>query len=457
MALGALVLATSLAVASYASVWLVPPYLALMAWLLWPSTDRRARATAAAEASDALGSLGAVGPDEGFVESSATSWNDATLSEASLDPSAAAEADSALATVALKTKRGRTRARKAKPAPAVEPATQVTWIRVGPGKFVRVEGANAAVNDDVPAAEAERDRADVAPPLPSSFADAMLDEAEPAPAVQAEPDADALVEPQETSANEADLEVVSAIEPPPALEEALPSDAPAADDVLANTPVEAVDLHRHQPPECTDEASRPPEAADVPSASYTDDPELPMPPAEAVEDVGIEPDPEEAVDPVDVPADGDSSDPGGPAPVAECANLGTDACEDLEDVPSLTPPSPSAGRALWVALREVCPRLTFPLRSVAGRSPTRRVPRAGRGGRIAPVFRRHPRRRHMRRAWRALHARSPPAVLSFLTREATRTPHGPASRLVPAGFVPLLRPSSGRHNRSHHSAVVLAA
>ena len=368
-ALGALVLATSLALACYASAWLVPPYLALMAWLLGPSIDRRARATAAG-ASRAAASFGAVGPDAGQVEHSSASWDDATSSDVFLETSAAAEADSALATAGLKTKRGRTRGRRARPAPAVEPTAEVTWIRVGPGKFVRVEGTNATATDDAPPAEA-------GPAVPPNA------------------------------------------EPLPAPGEALPPDATVAGDVTEGAPDEATDAHRQPPLECTDEVSEPPEAADVLSASCADDPQTPAQPVEAIADVGTEPEPEVDVDPVDAPAEEEDSHPDAANPDQPHAVLGEPAYDSLEDEPSTTPrdssipdgpPTGSAGRALWVALREACPRLIRPLRSVAGRAPTRRALRSGRPGRVNRVVRPHARRRHVRLVWRALHARSPPRV-----------------------------------------------
>jgi hypothetical protein len=129
LALGTLVLATSLAVASYASVWLVVPYLALMAWLLQPSTDRRLAATAAKRW------------DEPAPEAEAGE----TLIEGPLEGWEAADLETATVPAALKSKRPRARVRKAKPAPVNEPVTQVTWMRVGPGKFVRVEGPTTLV------------------------------------------------------------------------------------------------------------------------------------------------------------------------------------------------------------------------------------------------------------------------------------------------------------------------
>lgn len=383
-ALGALVLATSLAVASYASPWLVPPYLALMAWLLWPSFDRRACAADAA-GPEALEPLGDVGPAEGCAESPTPSWDDATPSEPAEDPAAAASADSATATTALKTKRGRSRGRKARPATAVEPATHVTWIRVGPGKFVRVEGADATVPDAAPVAEAENDRAEAVPALPPSPTDAPSDEAETAPAAGAE--AEARVEAPDAGTTEAE-----------------PSSADAAD------------VQRQATPECTDETNAPPQAVDVPPAACVDDPE-PAVRVEAIEDAEFGPAPTPVVDSVDAPAAEDGSEPADPIPDVTVADHGPDACAVPQDVspptavaPSIPdgPPTRSAGRALWVGWRAVCPRPARPVRPVAERPPTRRATRAGRSIRVTRVLRRHPRRGYARRASRMLHARSPP-------------------------------------------------
>ncbi len=149
----ALVGLTSVAVGSVAT-WLVPPYLALMAWLVFaparpeadldpgPEQDEEEAATsatveaaqrsqrttqftsaAAATATDGPAPLGLLGAG--------------TAATATIDPPAPpAEAD---ATAKPRRARGGRGRGKAKAAAATTEAVAVTWVRVGPGQFVRVE------------------------------------------------------------------------------------------------------------------------------------------------------------------------------------------------------------------------------------------------------------------------------------------------------------------------------
>ncbi len=146
-----LVAATSWVVADLASAWLVPPYLAAMALILLPSSDatrRRAEASRSHRAGRAVAS-----PSNSRVRSAGDGLADPLdSSEPSSTPpggttdggatASRAEKESGPASAtASKSKRGRSRPRKAsKPADLAEPAP-AHWVEVGPGKFVRVEAA----------------------------------------------------------------------------------------------------------------------------------------------------------------------------------------------------------------------------------------------------------------------------------------------------------------------------
>lgn len=159
LATAALVTVTSCAVGVYASAWLVPPYLVLMALILGVpggrgghprATDLPGReghpATGDPGAADVLGGE-ADGPSGSDFDAEAVS--DAEL-EFSNEPGSGsdprASADAAVDREwgfgpepnAGKTRRGKGRGRKVKPTTPVlgEPAS-ATWVRVGPGKFVR--------------------------------------------------------------------------------------------------------------------------------------------------------------------------------------------------------------------------------------------------------------------------------------------------------------------------------
>ncbi len=118
---GGLVLGTSAAVAMVAW-WLVPPYLALMAFLLLEPAGRRVSATNPA------------GPESAPSGASAPAGMP--------DPAAAAGPDGPSpptdATPAPKARRGGKGRGTRKARPAVEPAP-AAWVQVAPGKFVRVE------------------------------------------------------------------------------------------------------------------------------------------------------------------------------------------------------------------------------------------------------------------------------------------------------------------------------
>jgi hypothetical protein len=144
-----LVAITSLVVGVYASAWLVPPYLVLMALVLGvpipgrrgqprrPDKDKARRKARALNDGDTSG-LGSFASTEG-VDSEIDSGSDP---RASSDAATDQEAASGSELAGLKNRRGKGRVRKSKPAAAalVEPAS-ATWIRIGPGKFVRADTA----------------------------------------------------------------------------------------------------------------------------------------------------------------------------------------------------------------------------------------------------------------------------------------------------------------------------
>jgi hypothetical protein len=131
--LGGLVLGTSVAVALVAW-WLVPPYLILIAFLLYEPDGRRVSATNPA------------GPDHGQSSGRKTPGvasdpADGAGSDDSLGDSPSGGAQGG-ATAATKARRTGKKARKARA--TVEPAP-ATWVQVAPGKFVRAEpGADHA-------------------------------------------------------------------------------------------------------------------------------------------------------------------------------------------------------------------------------------------------------------------------------------------------------------------------
>jgi hypothetical protein len=123
--LALLMAGTCWAVASWVSAWLVPPYLILMALLLFPSTGRPQGVPGEADR-DASDPLRPAQPGEG-------------LDDPDSPPDASAPEDGseqATSSSPVKGRRGKGRAKKARPVPG---PTEATWVQVAPGKFVRVE------------------------------------------------------------------------------------------------------------------------------------------------------------------------------------------------------------------------------------------------------------------------------------------------------------------------------
>lgn len=116
-ALAALAVVTSLAVGRAFSWWLVPGYLALMGWLVAPSTRRDARPAAPAIPDTDP----APAPNDDSPEPGGTPPVEPPTTEVPA--------------------RSRKRTRKTKAKVPVEPLEPAVWVRVGPGQFVRAEGA----------------------------------------------------------------------------------------------------------------------------------------------------------------------------------------------------------------------------------------------------------------------------------------------------------------------------
>lgn len=143
-----LVASTSYALAIYVSTWLVIPYLTLMAFVLGLPGSLRPPSWAARR-SFFGGQLAKVIRLAANARSSKESVGNADGSDEASEPgdsNAAAGADSGLTDetetedIKVKPKRGKGRGRKPK-APMIAPSTvepvPVSWVRVGPGKFVR--------------------------------------------------------------------------------------------------------------------------------------------------------------------------------------------------------------------------------------------------------------------------------------------------------------------------------
>ena len=181
LATGSLVAATCLTLAAFASVWLVPPYLALMVWVLgFPRAlrgDARALAGSWTRAIQNLrdrraGAIRDGGLDRDDRPDAATD-SDSELPETGdrgtgLDaPAEDVEVEDGLspspAPILAKAKRGKGRGRKAKSTQAAEAGNgqAAIWVCVGPGKFVRADAASVesapgpAAAEGVPGVENE--------------------------------------------------------------------------------------------------------------------------------------------------------------------------------------------------------------------------------------------------------------------------------------------------------------
>lgn len=135
LALAGLVAVTSLAVAAFASAWLVPPYLGLMALVLGVPNGRRkpSRAGHAVATTDPTG--------EARGDESVSSSSDESDPSSELEMREDDGSNPGVEPIAVKA-RGKTRGRKTRGSSNPAPATEPAWIRIGPGKFVRVDSVD---------------------------------------------------------------------------------------------------------------------------------------------------------------------------------------------------------------------------------------------------------------------------------------------------------------------------
>jgi hypothetical protein len=177
MVLLVLMVLTSLALAVMVSVWLVPPYLVLMVWILAPVRGLHDHVPASTEQVSEPVSNGENLPEPAEHGTEIRSQAEPDVA-ASSPTEAMADQDKVNdpEPVAVKTtRRGKGRGRKAKGGTVVEPAAATaTWIQVGPGKFVRVEGPNATANApaEPPPAVSDGEPADPLASAPPAVEDA---------------------------------------------------------------------------------------------------------------------------------------------------------------------------------------------------------------------------------------------------------------------------------------------
>ncbi len=245
VALWSLVAATTLAVAFYVTVWLVLPYLALMAFVLGIPLDRlRPRRAEPANEQTPVQAI----DGESEADSNAT-----VAPTASDDDGLAADPEP----VAVKTRRGKGRARKPKvvavpPVPA-EP-TAPNWVRVGPGKFVRADAATLSGTTPEPSpsvASGEEPAEDTGSAVVESSEMSTSEMVEPtdaglAPAVVESPPArdkgtapDALVDDSHDPVSVPDPVLISDPEPLAAVPDASPPDSIVKATVDPSSPVVA--------------------------------------------------------------------------------------------------------------------------------------------------------------------------------------------------------------------------
>jgi ribonuclease E len=188
--LALLMMATCWVVSSSLSVWLVPPYLILMALILFGPSARSSQGDrGAAGEPESHADLDPASPDR-------TGWETEPPSGDS-DPASPSELDNGPLAGPAKARRGKGRKRATRP--AVEP-TGATWIEVAPGKFVRVElsqtSAEAGPHESSRIPDDATPRHPEPPPQPDLEAegpaevDATLEEA-PATEADHEPNPDA--------------------------------------------------------------------------------------------------------------------------------------------------------------------------------------------------------------------------------------------------------------------------
>lgn len=221
VSLAVLMALTSIALAILVTAWLVPLYLTLVAWILFPASTEHSNVHEPVEEPSE--------PQQASEVSSnavPTQAGDTAASEPQLEPSTEAESlvDEVESTepVGLKNKRSRARGRKGKG--FVEPPTNVTWIQVGPGKFVRVEPASPMVAHFSRARDA-KPAEDATLPDPSVIENGP-EALPPDPCIettQVANEAPSVVEETEASV---EVNLADAVAPSPTCEEALPPSKP---------------------------------------------------------------------------------------------------------------------------------------------------------------------------------------------------------------------------------------
>ncbi len=179
LALLMLVAGTCGAVTLLASVWLVPPYLVVMALILFPTGGTRPNPPNSTQPAGSTHSLRdqADPVDEDGTRSAA--GENSVASSASDGP--ADPGDTSMATdpagpsiATARPKRSRSRPRKVKPTTEVVEPAPATWMEVGPGKFVRVESPAADAMaasphfDGGPAPQLDLDPIGTTPPASTS-------------------------------------------------------------------------------------------------------------------------------------------------------------------------------------------------------------------------------------------------------------------------------------------------
>ena len=406
--LALLMAGTSWAIASCASIWLVPPYLILMAWLLFPSVGRASGTSAETEpgASDSAGPA-TVGGASDIPDTLRDGPASAGPSEGGSEPGPSSSP--------LKARRSRGRAKKAKQ-PAIEPL-EATWVQVAPGKFIRVEVSESTT----PAGPHG------SPGVPVEVAA----ESPPVPIDRVEPDERSLGEPSE--AVESGSSTASHVE-----ETAGPAEdfeQPAAVD--GNTP-QAEELIEETGQSWLEPETEPldDQAEAEPVARIVEDEADPSPLSEAFEPLGspavpdatpevqeeVEEEPAETADPTETTVDETDFDDAGP--ISDDFPQPTLTSSDDTDEPEteLLPdvPTGSAFRP-WRLARRAVNRVGHPSRQPGRTATSRRPVRALRRSVQQASPRRSNRREpgRPRRITRAFPPRSPPGVGSPERRKSS--------------------------------------
>lgn len=406
VALAVLMALTSIAMALLVTAWLVPPYLALVAWILFPaSTEHSNVHEPAGEPSQPQQA------SEVPCNVVPTQAGDTAASEPVLEPSTEAESlvDEVESTepVGLKNKRARARSRKGKG--FVEPPANVTWIQVGPGKFVRVEPASPMVAhfSQTPAAQPAED---ITSPDPSVIENSP---AAPPPdscveTTQVASEAPSIVEETEASI---EVNLADAAAPSSNCEEALPPSKPELVAEAQLVEAEVFGHHLDEPhevervsenaekPEAVESEAEEVAASEPPLADETVDAQIDT--GNALEKLGIAPEASDSDPRLDLNAE----------PFEEAskdAQLKTEL-EAFREVPA----EATADRRFPAFFREPWFASSFASWPVSRVSRTRRNVRHGQSGAITSGFRQRSRRNagRSRQPCRTFLPRAPPRSL----------------------------------------------